>query len=139
VAGHTFGGGYQVSSGDSDFPWLNQGDGSSNYTITDAQIQKFGRAGEKTWQARYSYDFTAAGLPGLTAGVIYLKGDDIDTPTTSNASEWERDLSLSYVVQEGALKGFGVMWKNAMWRNNIANVRQQDENRLILSYSLALF
>jgi outer membrane porin, OprD family len=139
VAGHTFGGGYQVSNGDSDFPWLNQGDGSSNYTITDVQIQKFGRAGEKTWQARYSYDFAAAGVPGLTAGLIYLKGDDIDTPTTSNASEWERDLTLAYVVQEGALKGFGVMWKNAMWRNNIANTRQQDENRLILSYSLALF
>ena len=52
VAGHTFGGGYQVSNGSSDFPWLNQGDGSSNYTITDMQIQKFGRAGEKTWQAR---------------------------------------------------------------------------------------
>jgi hypothetical protein len=29
VAGHTFGGGYQVSNGNSDFPWLNQGDGSS--------------------------------------------------------------------------------------------------------------
>lgn len=139
VAGHTFGGGYQVSSGDSDFPWLNQGDGSSNYTITDAQIQKFGRSGEKTWQARYSYDFAAAGVPGLSAGLIYLKGDDIDTPATRNASEWERDLTLSYVVQEGVMKGFGVTWKNAMWRNNIANVRQQDENRLILSYSLALF
>lgn len=48
VAGHTFGGGYQVSNGSSDFPWLNQGDGSSNYTITDSQIQKFARAGERT-------------------------------------------------------------------------------------------
>lgn len=139
VAGHTFGGGYQSSNGDSDFPWLNQGDGSSNYTITDMQIQKFGRAGEKTWQARYSYDFAALGLPGATAGLVYLKGDDIDTPTTSDASEWERDLTLAYVVQSGAMKGFGVMWKNAMWRNNIPNVRQQDENRLILSYTLALF
>ena len=139
VAGHTFGGGYQSSNGDSDFPWLNQGDGSSNYTITDMQIQKFGRAGEKTWQARYAYDFSALGLPGATAGLVYLRGDDIDTPTTSNASEWERDLTLAYVVQSGAMKGFGVMWKNAMWRNNIPNTRQQDENRLILSYTLALF
>ncbi|MDB6051030.1 MAG: outer rane porin [Pseudomonas sp.] len=139
VAGHTFGGGYQSSNGDSDFPWLNQGDGSSNYTITDMQIQKFGRAGEKTWQARYSYDFAALGVPGATAGLVYLKGNDIDTPTTSDASEWERDLTLAYVVQSGAMKGFGVMWKNAMWRNNIPNTRQQDENRLILSYTLALF
>ncbi|WP_397452681.1 OprD family porin [Pseudomonas sp. NA-150] len=139
VNGHTFGGGYQSSHGDSDFPWLNQGDGSSNYTITDMQIQKFGRAGEKTWQARYSFDFARVGLPGATAGIIYLRGDDIDTPTTGNASEWERDLTLSYVVQSGAMKGLGMTWKNAMWRNNIANTRQQDENRLILSYSLPLF
>ncbi|WP_455921669.1 OprD family porin [Pseudomonas putida] len=138
VAGHTFGGGYQVSSGDSDFPWLNQGDGSSNYTITDMQIQKFGRAGEHTWQVRYSYDFAQVGLPGATAGLVYLKGDDINTTTTSSASEWERDLTLAYVVPEGKLKGLGVMWKNAMWRDNIPNTRQQDENRVIVSYSIPL-
>jgi hypothetical protein len=102
------------------------------------QIQKFGRAGEKTWQARYAYDFATVGLPGATAGIVYLKGDDIDTPTTS-ASEWERDLTLAYVVPAGTLKGFGVMWKNAMWRNNIPGQNQQDENRVILSYTLALF
>lgn len=62
LGGHTFGGGFQASNGDSDFPWLNQGDGGSTYLITDSLIQKFGRPGEKTWQARYAYDFAAAGL-----------------------------------------------------------------------------
>lgn len=138
VAGHTFGGGYQASNGDSDFPWLNQGDGSSNGTITDAQIQKFARAGEKTWQARYGYDFAAIGLPGATAAVVYFKGNSIETPTTQSASEWERDLTVGYVVPEGTLKGFGVMWRNAMWRNNIPGQNEQDENRLILSYTLSL-
>ncbi|VVM68908.1 Porin-like protein NicP [Pseudomonas fluorescens] len=143
VAGHTFGGGYQVSNGSSDFPWLNQGDGSSNYTITDMQIQKFGRAGERTWQARYSYDFAKVGVPGLTAGLVYLRGDDIDTransaPAGNNASEWERDLTVGYVVPQGPLKNVGVMWKNATWRTNIPGVRSQDENRLILSYSIPL-
>ncbi|MCU1723314.1 OprD family porin [Pseudomonas sp. 5P_5.1_Bac1] len=137
VAGHTFGGGYQKSRGDSDFPWLNQGDGSSNYTITDSQIQKFGRAGESTWQARYSYDFAKVGLAGLTAGVVYLKGDNIDT-ITGDRTEWERDITVAYVVPEGPLKNFGVMWKNAMWRTDIDNQRDQDENRLILSYSIPL-
>ena len=144
VAGHTFGGGYQVSNGSSDFPWLNQGDGSSNYTITDMQIQKFGRAGEKTWQARYSYDFAKVGLPGATAGVVYLRGDNIDTvgangrENGSGRSEWERDLTLAYVVPEGPLKNLGFMWKNAMWRNDIPGQRDQDENRLIVSYSIPL-
>ncbi|MBV4485831.1 OprD family porin [Pseudomonas sp. SWRI153] len=144
VAGHTFGGGYQVSNGSSDFPWLNQGDGSSNYTITDMQIQKFNRAGERTWQARYSYDFAKVGVPGLTAGMVYLRGDNVDTynarrvQTSNGASEWERDLTVAYVVPEGPLKNVGFMWKNASWRSDIAGQRDQDENRLILSYSIPL-
>ncbi|MBW0234670.1 MULTISPECIES: OprD family porin [Pseudomonas] len=143
VEGHTFGGGYQVSNGSSDFPWLNQGDGSSAYLTTDMQISKFARAGERTWQARYSYDFAKVGVPGLTAGAVYLRGDNIDTISggkvaTNGGSEWERDLTLAYVVQDGALKNLGVMWKNAMWRNDIAGQRDQDENRLIVSYSIPL-
>ena len=128
VAGHTFGGGYQVSNGSSDFPWLNQGDGSSAYLTTDMQIQKFARAGERTWQARYAYDFAKVGVPGLTAGVVYLKGDDIDTianttvvPKPTGQSEWERDITVAYVIPEGPLKNLGVAWKNAMWRTDLAN------------------
>ena len=146
VAGHTFGGGYQVSNGSSDFPWLNQGDGSSAYITTDMQIQKFARAGERTWQARYAYDFAKVGVPGLTAGVVYLKGSNIDTIANTNArtettgqSEWERDITVAYVIPEGPLKNLGVAWKNAMWRTDLANTRSQDENRLIVSYSLPLF
>ncbi|AJO81299.1 OprD family porin [Pseudomonas chlororaphis] len=150
VNGHTFGGGYQVSNGDSDFPWLNQGDGSSAYLTTDMQIAKFARAGERTWQARYSYDFAKLGVPGLTAGVIYLRGDNIDTSgkegsvlpqrtvSVTNASEWERDLTVAYVIPEGPLKNLGLTWKNAMWRNDIPGQRSQDENRLIVSYSIPL-
>ncbi|MBK5413981.1 OprD family porin [Pseudomonas sp. TH31] len=136
VEGHTFGGGYQYTKGDSDFPWLNQGDGSSNSTITDMQIQKFARAGERTWQARYAYDFAKVGLPGLTAGVIYLRGSNIAT-STGDKTEWERDLTVGYVVPQGPLKNLGVAWKNAMWRTDIAT-RDQDENRLIVSYSIPL-
>ena len=143
VEGHTFGGGYQVSNGSSDFPFLNQGDGASAYIPTDMQISKFARAGERTWQARYSYDFAKVGVPGLTAGAVYLRGDNIDTyssgkQTSNGASEWERDITVAYVIQEGALKNLGFMWKNAMWRNDIAGLRDQDENRLIVSYSIPL-
>ena len=133
---HTFGGGYQYTKGDSDFPWLNQGDGSSASITTDMQIQKFARAGERTWQARYAYDFAQVGVPGLTAGVVYLKGTNIQT-TTGDKSEWERDISLAYVIPQGPLKNLGVAWKNAMWRTDVAT-RDQDENRLIVSYSIPL-
>ncbi|MGA8138174.1 MAG: OprD family porin [Pseudomonas gingeri] len=149
VAGHTFGGGYQYSNGESDFPWLNQGDGASTSTINDLQIQKFLRAGERSWQGRYAYDFAALGIAGLSAGLIYVRGNNVDTVGKVGAaqssvlgtgtSEWERDISVSYVIQTGALKNMGFTWKNAMWRNNIPGQRDQDENRLIVSYSLPLF
>ncbi|MCO8161082.1 OprD family porin [Pseudomonas sp. 21LCFQ010] len=149
VDGHTFGGGYQFSNGESDFPWLNQGDGASTSTINDIQLQKFVRAGERSWQARYFYDFAKLGVPGLTAGIVYVRGFDVDTvgrvgvsqvsTLGTGASEWERDLSVSYVIQSGVLKNLGFAWKNAMWRNNIPGQRDQDENRLIVSYSMPLF
>lgn len=139
VVGNTFGVGYEASNGESDFPFLNQGDGPTTYTITEMQVLKLSHAGEKSWQARYSFDFARLGLPGATAGIVYVKGDGINTAVNSDASEWERDVTLAYVVQSGPLKGFGMMWKNAMLRNNIPNTRQQDENRIILSYQLALF
>ena len=58
--------------------------------------------------------------------------------TSNGSSEWERDITVAYVIQEGALKNLGLTWKNAMWRNDIAGQRDQDENRLIVSYSIPL-
>jgi len=68
--------------------------------------------------------------------VVYLKGTNIQT-TTGDKSEWERDISLAYVIPQGPLKNLGVAWKNAMWRTDVAT-RDQDENRLIVSYSIPL-
>jgi hypothetical protein len=145
IQGHTFAGGYQVTNGDSDFPYINTGEGSTAYINTDAQIAKFAHAGEDTWQARYSYDFAALGVPGLTAGVVYLRGDNIDT-RRGDKSEWERDFTVTYVIPQGTFKGLGVSWKNASLRSGLPAAsqsgvpaqRDQDENRLILSYSLPL-
>lgn len=146
VSGHSFGAGYQVLNGDSDFPFLNRGDGegSTAYLITDVQIGKFQRAGERTWQVRYGYDFAKAGLPGLTFQTLYLHGDNIDTKY-GDKSEWERDISLAYVIPDGTLKGLGFTWKNAALRSGLpvsgsgtATQRDQDENRLIVSYTIPL-
>ncbi|MET1079834.1 MAG: OprD family porin [Pseudomonas sp.] len=135
--GHALSAGYQQLSGDSDFPFLNQGDGSTAYLITDRQIGKFQRAGERTWLAQYAYDFAKLGVPGLTTSVVYLKGDQIES-ATGEQCEWERDFTLGYVVPEGDLKGLGLSWRNASLRSSVASQRDQDENRLILSYTLPL-
>ena len=96
VSGHSIGAGYQILNGDSDFPFLNRGDGegSTAYLITDVQIGKFQRAGERTWQVRYGYDFAGLGLPGLTFNTMYLKGDNIKSGR-GDQSEWERDIAPS--------------------------------------------
>ena len=137
LQGHAISAGYQRVNGTSDFPFLNQGDGASSYLITDVQIGKFQRAGERTWLAQYAYDFAAIGLPGLTTSVMYLKGDNVAT-ATGDKGEWERDFNLGYVVPEGTFKGLGVAWKNASLRSDVATQRNQDENRLIVSYTLPI-
>ncbi|MBB1518746.1 OprD family porin [Aquipseudomonas guryensis] len=135
LGGHALSAGYQEVSGDSNFPYLNQGDGATAYLITDRQIGKFLSAGERTWLAEYGYDFSKVGVPGLKATVTYLSGDNIDS-ADGDKKEWERDFRLDYTLQDGALKGLGVSWRNASLRGNAA--ADQDENRLILSYSLPI-
>lgn len=137
LQGHEVGLGYQQMSGDSDFAFLNQGDGATAYLITDRQISKFTRAGERTWVAQYAYDFGQIGVPGLKASVAYLSGDDARS-VEGDRKEWERDFRLDYTLQDGALKGLGLSWRNASLRSNAIGQRDQDENRLIVSYSLPL-
>jgi hypothetical protein len=137
LSGHSLSAGYQQVEGDSAFPFLNQGGGSSAYLITDRQIGKFLNAGERTWLAEYGYDFASAGIPGLKATVAYLSGDNVDA-AQGDRKEWERDFRLDYTLQEGALKGLGFSWRNASIRSNVAGTTDQDENRLIVSYSIPL-
>ena len=134
-SGHELSAGYQQVEGDSAFPFLNQGDGSTAYLITDRQIGKFLAAGQRTWLAGYGYDFAKLGVPGLKASVVYLSGDNIDS-AQGDRKEWERDFRLDYVLQEGSLKGLGFSWRNASLRGNATT--DIDENRLIVSYSLPL-
>lgn len=137
LEGHSLSAGYQQVSGDSAFPFLNQGDGSTAYLITDRQIGKFLSAGERTWLAEYGYDFGKVGVPGLKALVTYLSGSNIDGGAQGDRKEWERDFRLDYSVQEGSLKGLGFSWRNASLRGN-TSANDADENRLIVSYSLPL-
>lgn len=85
--------------------------------------------------AEYGYDFTKVGVPGLKAVGTYLKGYNIDT-ANGGQGEWERDFRLDYTLQDGPLKGLGISWRNAALRSDVT--RDQDENRLILSYTLTL-
>lgn len=137
-SGHAFGLGYQHLSGDSNFPFVNNGDGATAYLITDSQIGKFQRAGERTWLARYGYDFANAGVPGLRANLTYLRGDNVDAAVSGKDSEWERDIRVDYTIQDGLLKNVGFSLRSAVLRSSVANQRDVDETRFIASYTLTL-
>jgi hypothetical protein len=135
VNGHTIAAGLQQVSGDSDAVWLNQGDGSTAYFMTESMIGKFQRAGETTWQVRYGYDFASVGVPGLSVLGMYESGSNIRTPT-GDKKEWERNLTVSYVVQQGPFKDLSIALRHASLRTEVSTQRDSDEHRVIVSYPL---
>ena len=134
LSGHSFGLGYQSMSGDTGAAYVN---GTDPFLVNYVQISDFANKDEKSWQARYDFNFASIGIPGLTFMTRYLTGDNVDLGTNvSDGKEWERDMDLAYVVQSGPLKNLGLKWRNATVRSNFTN--DIDENRLILSYTLPL-
>ncbi|MNG22213.1 Porin-like protein NicP precursor [compost metagenome] len=102
------------------------------------QINDFGNQDERSWQLRYDFDFAALGMPGLSLMTRYLSGDNVDRGAgLSEGKTWERNTDIAYVVQSGPLKNLGLRLRNASTRSNFGP--DLDENRLILSYSLALW
>ncbi|MNQ38169.1 Porin-like protein NicP precursor [compost metagenome] len=98
---------------------------------------EFAAPDERSWQARYDYDFAALGIPGLVSTVRYITGDNVDTGGAEEGKDWERDLDLGYTVQSGPLKNVSVRVRNVVARSNYRP--DIDENRLIISYTLGLF
>ena len=135
LGGHGFTAGYQHLSGDTGFAYVA---GADNALVNLVQINDFGNQDERSWQARYDYDFAGLGLPGLSLMTRYLSGDNVDRGAgLSEGKTWERNTDIAYVVQSGPLKNFGLRLRNASTRSNIGS--DLDENRLILSYSLSLW
>ena len=134
LGGHSFGAGYQRMSGDDPFPYIASSD---PYLVNFVQINDFANIEERSWQARYDYNFAAMGIPGLSFMTRYISGDHVQVGGSNGGKEWERDMDLAYVVQSGPLKNLGLKWRNATVRSNFGN--DLDENRLILSYSLPIW
>lgn len=136
IKGHAFGLGYQRMSGDTGFAYIN---GADAYLVNFVQIGDFANKDERSWQARYDFNFASVGIPGLTFMTRYLSGDGIDLGAgRPDGKEWERDMDIGYVIQEGPLKNLGVKWRNATVRSSHFG-NDLDENRLIVSYTLALW
>jgi hypothetical protein len=141
--------GHQRVSDDGGFVYLNQGNvvdgngrnegaaGASFYLFTDSMINGFVRAGENTTFGQYTLDFASLGVPGLKTSVVYLHGDNIKAAngTSGDQSEWERDLRVDYVIQQGPLKGFGTTLRHGTYRGSDTGIADQDQTRLIFNYT----
>ncbi|WP_047302440.1 OprD family porin [Pseudomonas fluorescens] len=133
--GHKLSAGYQHMSGDSAFPYV---DGSDPYLVNFVQINDFAGAEERSWQARYDYDFAKLGVPGLSFMTRYISGDNIALKNGDTGKEWERNTEIKYVVQSGTFKDVAVRLRNATYRSNYS-ARDADEVRLLVSYAVALW
>jgi hypothetical protein len=131
--GHTFSAGYQAMYGESSFPRV-----FANITPLGNEVPtyEFAYADERSWQARYDYDFVALGLPGLTTTVRYIRGDNVNTGQGYEGTDRERDLDIGYVVQSGVLKNLGIRVRNVAARSNYRT--DIDENRVVLMYTWVL-
>lgn len=145
---HAFALAYTRIDGDTPFDYV-----WNTYDIeldSASQVSDFNNPNERSWQLRYDYDFAALGVPGLSLTARYVRGSDIDGTRAgpaygyfngvSDGKHWERNLWLSYVVQDGPAKDLSFNLLQATHRvagdhNAEANV---DELRFIVQYPLQL-
>ena len=127
---HDFTVAYQHMSGDAGFEYFDSG----IYLANSIQVLDFNAKDERSWQARYDYDFEGMGIPGLTFMTRYVKGNNIDTAPGVSDTRWERDTDIRYTVQRGFMQGVDLVWRNATVRQAIGS-GDIDENRLIASYT----
>ncbi len=155
VGAQTFTLAHQRVNGDTPFDYLLVGDnyGDSIWLANSSQYSDFNAPGEKSYQARYDLDMSTLGVPGLSFMARYITGSggngtDADVNGAyadlygHSADEWERDLEVKYVVQEGAAKDLSFRVRQATWRSNrdmynaADTTKGLDEVRIITEYPL---
>lgn len=131
INGHALSGAVQNMDGNTGFPFLR---GTIGYLVNFSMISPtYAHPEERSWQARYSYDFAAMGIPGLSFMTRYVKGTHAGV--TGNDNEWERNTDIGYIVQSGKLKNLDIKLRNGTYRSN---TRKVDQTRFIVSYTVPL-
>ncbi|HCN63240.1 MAG TPA: outer membrane porin, OprD family [Pseudomonas sp.] len=134
TGGHTLYLGLQKVSGDTS--WMSVY-GSSGRTLGNDMFNgNFSNADERSWQARYDYNFAAMGVPGLLAMVRYGHGSNATTKQGTNGKEWERDTEIGYTVQSGSFKNLSLRVNNSTNRRTFNS--DFDQTRVIISYPLSM-
>ncbi|KNX79179.1 MULTISPECIES: OprD family porin [Pseudomonas] len=140
IGAHTFTLAFQKVSGDGDYAYGVDG-GGTVFLANSIARSDFNAEDEKSWQARYDLNFAEYGIPGLTFMTRYARGTDAKTRTTDNGSEWERDIDVKYVLQEGPAKDLSFRVRQATYRSADGvyyGSSSIDELRLIVEYPLSI-
>lgn len=100
---------------------------------------------ELMWHVAYTYDFTDAGVPGLSTTFRYLHGTGMSRTKLTGIEglpdnkEYEKIATVAYMVPKGKFKGLGLQasyivadQKYQSSNNNVGN--KFKETRLIVSY-----
>ena len=137
---HTFTVAHQRVTGGLDGGYMYGYDGGGSvYLANDVQYQGFHQKGEKSFQARYDLDMATFGVPGLSFMTRYVRGSNIDSGARNDGKNWERDIEAKYVLQNGVAKDLSFRVRQATYRaNDAANVRDNNEVRLIVEYPLSI-
>jgi hypothetical protein len=103
-------------------------------------IRSFNRADEDAWLVGASYDFTDAGLPGLSSFMNYAQGNTPDSGPTESPDDRELDITVDYRFQSKALKNLWLRARAAFLDqdDDVAGADDVRDYRVILNYSLPI-
>ena len=140
IGAHTFTLAYQRVTGDGDYGYGVDG-GGTVFLANSVARSDFNAEDEKSWQARYDLNFAEYGIPGLSFMTRYVRGTGANTATSDNGKEWERDIDVKYVLQEGPAKDLSFRVRQATYRSSDGvyyGSGSLDELRLIVEYPLSI-
>lgn len=138
VAGpHTFMVAHQRVTGDGNYTYGVDGN-STVFLANSVQYSDFNYENERSWQARYDFDFATLGAPGLSFMTRYLRGTDFHTAQTDDGHAWERDIEVRYVLQSGPAKDLSFKVRQASFRSPDRGLNF-NEVRLITEYPINVF
>lgn len=140
IGAHTFTVAGQRVTGDGDYAYGIDG-GGSVFVANSIARSDFNAEDERSWQVRYDLNFAEYGIPGLSFMTRYVRGTGANVEGTNNGKEWERDIDIKYVMQDGPAKDLSFRVRQATYRSSDGvyyGSPSLDELRLIVEYPLSI-
>ena len=139
VGAHTFTIAGQRVTGDGSYAYGVDG-GGSVFVANSVARSDFNAEDERSWQVRYDLNFAEYGIPGLSFMTRYVYGTGANVESTDNGKEWERDIDIKYVLQDGPAKDLSFRVRQATYRSSdgVYDSPSLDELRLIVEYPLSI-